>query len=267
MTASVRNLAIALVGVLLLGVVMIVTGFSASDFANLGKPRNAIVDGGVLVTIPLPEGPAIRRAGAVPVLTTGEYEFFYTTPDGEPIRYDPCRTLRWVLAPAGMPEGAEPFVHDAFADVQSRTGLVFEYEGYTDEVVSSDRLLFQDRYGERFAPIVVGWSTPADSPELTAGIAGLGGSSSVRGAYGDQRYLVSGLVLMNIDSVERLMGTTHTKGLIKAIIKHEIGHVVGLGHVEDTGELMHHDNLSLKDWGPGDLAGLAIVGNGPCQGS
>jgi hypothetical protein len=265
MKAMARGLVIALVGAVLIGLAMVASQVSSVDLGNLVTPRNVIDDGGERVTVPLPVGPPVRLAPAVSVTTSGAYTFLDTTAAGGPVRYDPCRAIGWVLATEGMPERAEQLVHDAFADVQSRTGLVFEYEGVTDEVASFDRSLFQDRYGERFAPVVVGWSSASASPVLSGEVAGIGGSSSVPGAYGEQRYLASGVLLMDAEDVAPLLDDPQSRAVVRAVIMHELGHVVGLGHVDDPAELMHHDNVSLTSWGPGDLAGLAIAGAGPCQ--
>lgn len=267
MTAVERGLVIALIGVVAVGAFVIVGGVSAADLMNLTRPRNVINDNGVQVRVPLPEGHPVRLAPAVTVAGSGSYAFMDTGADGQPVRYDPCRPVAWVHATAGMPHGAEQLVHDAMAEIELRTGLDFEYEGVTDEVASFDRPLIQERYGERFAPVIVGWSTGDQSPELRGDVAGMAGSSSVPAAYGEQRFLAAGVVLMDSEDVAPLLNTGHTSGLVKAVIMHEIGHVVGLGHVDDTGEIMHHDNVSRKEWGPGDLAGLAIAGSGPCQDS
>ena len=37
---------------------------------------------------------------------------------------------------------------------------------------------------------------------------------------------------------------------------HELGHVVGLGHVDDPCELMNADNKGRTSFGSGDLRGL-----------
>ena len=50
----------------------------------------------------------------------------------------------------------------------------------------------------------------------------------------------------------------------QAIVDHELAHVVGLGHVDDPGELMYDDNLGRTTYGPGDREGLARLGSISC---
>jgi hypothetical protein len=53
---------------------------------------------------------------------------------------------------------------------------------------------------------------------------------------------------------------------VRAIVMHELGHVVGLAHVDDRGELMYADSVGQKTFGPGDLTGLGALGRGRCTG-
>jgi hypothetical protein len=39
---------------------------------------------------------------------------------------------------------------------------------------------------------------------------------------------------------------------------------VGLGHVDDVGELMYPETTSRTELGPGDRTGLDLLGRGPC---
>ena len=50
----------------------------------------------------------------------------------------------------------------------------------------------------------------------------------------------------------------------QAILDHEFGHLVGLGHVDDPGQLMD-ERLSVLTYGPGDREGLARLGSVPCS--
>ena len=46
----------------------------------------------------------------------------------------------------------------------------------------------------------------------------------------------------------------------RAILVHELAHVVGLAHVDDPGELMYAENTGRTGLGPGDREGLARLG-------
>jgi hypothetical protein len=241
-----------------------ISGLTWTDIKHLGTPRNALSIDGETVKIPLPESGEDRLLPEVTPTTSGEYAFMNVS-DGEPIRWDPCRPIYYVINTAGGPSGSEQLIFDAVDSVSQATGLSFEFEGYTTEVASFDRELIQEDYGDRFVPVIFGWSTEADEPDLEGTVAGLGGATATSGAYGDQQYLVAGVVILDSVDLQAMMVSGNRRGLARAVIMHEIGHVVGLAHVDDPGELMNPTNSSLEGWGPGDQEGLAIAGAGPCQ--
>lgn len=251
-------------GVAAAGMGMWASGASWDDVTHLGQPRNVLEIDGQEVRVPNAGSEGERLAPEVAVSTTGDHAFLFTE-NGEPTRYDPCVPLAWVYNPDRAPEGADELVVSAFDDVATYTGLVFEYEGEVDEVADFDRPIIQEEYGERFAPILVGWSTEDENPDLAGSTAGLGGSSSVTGAYGDQRFLAAGVIVLDIDDMAELLSEANGAQRAESIIRHELAHVVGLAHVDDTSELMHAENMAAAAWGPGDRQGLAIAGAGPCQ--
>lgn len=55
-------------------------------------------------------------------------------------------------------------------------------------------------------------------------------------------------------------------GLIRRLVLHELGHLHGLEHVDDPGELMD-PSLTAGEWGPGDLFGLFVTHDGGCPGA
>jgi hypothetical protein len=244
-----------------------VSGLQVADIRHLGTPRNALLDGDTEVRVPIPPPTDGRLLPAVPISTTGTYAFMFEE-QGEPIRFDPCQPIRYVYNGTGEPAGLGDLIVEAVQSVSTATGLQFTFDGSTDEVANFDRRLFQpDRYGEGFAPLVIGWSNESAMPELAGSITGLGGSSSVTGAYGDDRFLASGTVVLDTEDIAGLLGSSAGRTLVRAVIMHEIAHVVGLAHVDDSTEIMNATNTFLAEWGPGDLAGLAIAGRGPCEAS
>lgn len=264
MRSVLRVVSLVLVAVLILWAFAAWRGLSWEDLTRYGQPRNVLDAGGEQIKIPVPEGPDERRLPAVEVTTAGEHRFLFVD-DGVPVRYDPCRQVGWVLNPEGAPDRATALVSSAVDDLEQMTGLDFVYLGETDEAASFDRALFQARYGAGFAPVIVGFATEDEQPDLAGTVTGVGGSSAVSGAYGDTQYLRSGVVIMDSEGIADILDQRDGAELAEAIIRHELAHVVGLAHVEDRDELMHSENFQVTQWGPGDTQGLAIAGNGPCE--
>jgi hypothetical protein len=110
-------------------------------------------------------------------------------------------------------------------------------------------------------PVLIGFSDSAELPDMNDHVAGLGGSTSAV-IGGIPRY-VTGEIALSRSYFNSLLarGDVDTA---RAITLHELGHVMGLNHVDDRHQLMHPTASSLDHYGPGDLAGLAILGHGPC---
>ncbi|MDN4477132.1 hypothetical protein QQX10_03890 [Demequina sp. SYSU T00039] len=243
-------------------------GVEWSDVTHWGTPRNVLETSTGDARIPVADGPAERLLPEVPVATSGSYDFLFPSEGagGGPVRFDPCRPVEWTLNLTLMPDGAEPLVHDAIARVQEATGLRFDYLGTTTEPASFSRDVIQDRYDGGYAPLVIGFQNETQNPSLAGSVTGLGGSSAVPGAYGADRYLRAGVLILDFEDLAAILADPDGgAALAEAVIAHELGHVVGLAHVLDTHELMHESNLRLLDWGPGDLQGLAIAGAGGCE--
>lgn len=256
-------LALLIVGVMVVAAVF-ASGYELRDLTRIGQPRNVLEDNGRHIELPYAQGPSTRRLPEVPITTTGEYAFTVIDDTG-PVRFDPCRTVRWVLAAHNMPAFAEPLVFAAVDEIELRTGLEFEYLGPTDEVPDFERPMFQERYGDYYAPLIIGWSSAAEYPDLAGPVAGIGGSNAIQGSHGEQRYLRGGVVLLDGPDLGVYLASSSGEAQVQAIIMHELAHVVGLAHVGDDSELMFDTNNRQTTWGPGDLQGLALAGAGPCE--
>jgi Matrixin len=189
------------------------------------------------------------------------YDFLHVREDGEPVRWSTCRPIRYVVRPDHEPEGARALLRRSVERISAVTGLEFSAEGSTDEAPSEERSPFQpERYGDEWAPVLITYSDPAEFELLEGRAAGFGGPVHVRSA-GAPRY-VSGMVVLDAEQ----MTSMGSEEAMKAVMLHELAHVVGLGHVDDRGQLMNpvqygREVTELQD---GDIAGLRALGKGEC---
>lgn len=195
----------------------------------------------------------------------GPHEFIATQADRTtPVSYDPCRPISIVINTRTMPSAATGIVDEAIHEVSSITGLRLSIEGATDEPATEDRPAYQpDRYGDRWAPVLIAWTDPVEHPELAGNVAGLGGSYAVE-VEDSTRVYVSGIVHLDGPDIEAILDRPDGRAMTKAIVLHELGHLLGLGHVDDPRQLMHAENTGLVTFDNGDLTGLHAVSRGAC---
>lgn len=181
------------------------------------------------------------------------------------VAYDPCRPVHYVIREENMPADGPRMIAEAIESVSAATGLQFVYDGLSEEDPAERRDLVQEsRYGDRWAPILIAWVTPEEEPNVTGGTIGLGGSSFVSTGGSPTAY-VSGALLLDAPQIEDLANFRGGYEQARAIVMHELGHVVGLDHVNDPSQLMYAEsNLKVTEFGVGDLTGLAKLGQGDC---
>lgn len=203
-----------------------------------------------------------RLAPAVPVTTTGAYEFMASN-GSTPVTYDPCKPIRYELNMTHAPAGAEGILGAAIQEVERATGLRFEYVGTT-----SRRPL--DRAPKTFSlgpskvpPVVIAWATEAEAPLLAGDVAGYAGSSYM--TIDGRSHFTTGQVILDSDAYKQLVQDAQGSAQARAITMHELAHLVGLSHVDDPTELMYSQNVGQLEFGPGDRAGLALLGQGRCR--
>ncbi len=200
-----------------------------------------------------------RLRPAVEASTEGPYAFLQTQSDGTPVGFSPCRPLAYVVNPAGAPEGWEDDVRDAVEEVSARTGLELADRGATDDRDFSGR----GSDTGRTDPVLIGWADEDEVDALADDVAGIGGPTVLR--FGERLYFVSGSVVLDTRTTDDLETAPGGRAAHVALLLHELGHLVGLDHVDDEGELMYPEGLTRADYGPGDRAGLAALGAIPCR--
>jgi hypothetical protein len=261
----------ALPRVALAGLLVLILGITVLSAADAGVP--GLRDLGVTrrpgAFPALPPDLATRPLGS-PVAApsgAGGYRVLERQDDGSrrPVRWDPCRPIHYVVRPDGAPPGGEQAIAAAADLVGRLTGLRLVAEGGTDERPAADRRTVQrERYGNRWAPVLVAWTDAQEYPPLGS-YAGLGGPDAVAGRVPGHRRYVSGVVLLNRRHLARVVDWPGGRQQLAAVVLHEFGHLVGLDHVGDPGELMA-EQPTPKDGGfaAGDRRGLAALSDGPC---
>jgi hypothetical protein len=206
-----------------------------------------------------------RRDAASGTDHSGEYTFLLTRDDGSPVLWDPCRPVPVVVYAEGAPDGGVDLVASALADLSAATGLQVVMEGRTAEAPDPDRRAHQpDRYGDRWAPVLVAWADEAAHPALRGDRVGVATPVAVDPPGPAPARYVTGSVVLEASWFDAAVATTEGRRGATGVLKHELGHLVGLDHVDDPLLLMSPVYHSLPDWSAGDRAGLAAAGAGPC---
>ncbi len=225
----------------------------------------AAVIAGVVTFAPTDEMRTVRglvglgadRIDAAPTVPdgSGSYAFMQTQPySDDPVGYDPCRVIEVEVNSSGAPEGYDELVDTGIAHTAKATGLRFERIGTTDRRPAT-------LASSRRQPVLIAWATPDEVPDLEGDVAGVGGSTAVDVGFRGRRY-VTGQIVLDAETFEEF--GDREQPAAQAIVDHEFGHLVGLDHVDDPGELMNPENVGRTTYGPGDLEGLARIGGIPC---
>jgi len=229
---------------------IVLVGLGGTAALKAGAPSAAAVGSVIAV-----EQPAPAAAGWGPL---------YVDEHGAPARWDPCTPIHYVVQPGWMPVAGRADLTEALRRLSAVSGLQFADDGDTEEMPSLDRAAYQpERYGERWAPLLIAWVPP----ELTdlglsggpggGGVQGVSRSNVVPNVAGPS--LVSGQVVLNADNrLSAGFGAGTTDG---EVLLHELAHAVGLNHVLDPTQVMYPQTTSGEStFGAGDRAGLAALG-------
>jgi len=235
-----------------------------SDGAEAGSPGGA----GSGVGAPPPgieEAAAPLGTPEPPPEPSTSYKFLAMNGDGSPVGYSPCRPLHYVVDARLAPEGAAGLVPLAIQEISRATGIRFVNDGATDEQPSDRRSPYQpDKYGDRWAPLLISWTTPGVAPKLGGKVIGTGGSTHYSYGNGPKSY-VTGSLELDAPQMAVELGRPDGTSYAMAVILHELGHVMGLEHVDDPVQLMYPEIGAPDGLAAGDLNGLYQLGKASCR--
>jgi hypothetical protein len=202
-----------------------------------------------------------NRAAALPSPPNGAagHYAFLASDQGRPVRYDPCQPIHYTANLAEGPANALADLKEAIRRVSAASGLTFVYDGESTEVPTSHRELHgANDLPTGWPPVIVAWARPSETDVLTKGSVGEGGSTW-SGFPGHEVY-VTGLVVVDSTQNSQLAAGFGGRSL-GALLMHELGHLVGLDHVNDATQMMYPTVTGKPAvYGAGDLAGLEQLG-------
>ncbi len=213
-----------------------------------------------------PDRTFVNPQRIIPAPQAGSAAGVYTvlrTHNGQPVTWDPCQPIHYVVRPDGAPPGGQLLLDRAINEISKDTGLFFMDDGTTSEAPTPDRNPYQpDKYGKQWAPVLIAWSSAGEFPDLRGDVVGLGGPIAVDGKNTRN---VSGEVVFDAADITQIEAGPDGATFTYDIFLHELGHLVGLGHVNDPTQIMNPVSLRpLPGFGDGDLRGLAALGTGRC---
>ena len=228
-----------------------------------GAGRLALLVSLALVGHALVVEPASSDPGLAP--DASAYSFVGVTPDGEPFRWDPCSPIRYEVDLGTMPGSALANVQEAVRLTGQASGLHFEFDGLVEDtsplhiVDTMDFVSYREDGTAEWNPVLITFAPHEVFHEFHAARA-LGIAFPVTSRQ-DYDQLVTGLIVITADVP--LEPGFRSAGSLGPVVEHELGHIVGLGHVAHPLQLMFPAPL-VRRWNDGDLTGLRRLGSGPC---
>lgn len=181
--------------------------------------------------------------------------------DGEVDRWDPCAPIHYVVnVVKGDPDDLQ-LVRAAVHEAAHESGLTFVYDGTTTEMPSSSRKDVRHHgVGWQWSPVLIALVPHADyhaQDNDADSVAFTDPDIYSDDDTGDSE-IVSGQIVVDIDAMTQ--HDHYQPDVLMPTMLHELGHLVGLGHVDYAYELMAPDGGGLPGYGHGDRAGLSYLG-------
>jgi hypothetical protein len=187
---------------------------------------------------------------------------FSTVLDGKAVRWDPCAPIRWTANTSRGPADGLAVLKEAVDRIAQLTGTNWEYVGPSSATPTTDYLPRSAQ--SEYPPVLLGWTDGAASDLLAGQPRDVLGMTRTAW-FGIKRS--DGTKIAAIRTAAVALDRTDTlplrgAGSWKALVLHELGHVMGLAHVSDRSQLMAAVLPASSDLQAGDLTGLSRVGRG-----
>lgn len=252
-----------LLAVIAIGLVSLV----AAGAVAIAEPSGSILDAS-----PSPSrsaGPsATPTTGRVPTGPGGDYSFLQATfRDGVrvPVRWNPCQPIDYQLSVQAGPAGTRDAIEEALRRTTEATGIAFHDAGRArwDAQTLLDHRFFADAIEGTYRPVLITVVPHSVFRTFEVKKRVLAFALPERGTGPLDDQYVAGVVVVDGGVPYAQQG----RWSLPLVVQHELGHLLGLGHVRATDELMFSFEEArraipepIDGWGPGDLEGLRQLG-------
>lgn len=218
---------------------------------------------------PAPVAPPVPSGSAsTPTTPDGAFAFSnvaYRDGVRVPVRWNPCQPIEYQLDLIEAPPGARAAIQSAIDRTSEATGIAFVSDGDTDRTAKElfDRFYFADALHSVYRPVLITAVSHEAFRDLGASKRAVAFAHPEEGARSLDDQYVAGLVVIDGEVPYAHAG----RWSMQLVVQHELGHLVGLGHVRDPSQLMFsfevaHSTIPnpIEGWGEGDLQGLERLG-------
>lgn len=207
------------------------------------------------IALPLALGAALTLAAAPPATADTSFTSIFT--DSDP-RFDgagwaACSSaITWDVDTSGLsPRKAREQVANlrwAMNEWARVSGLTFAFVGTSDLRFDETAFALRSDAGPRERHISIAFIPDRRSTRLTSTEVGLASPSTVLASRNE---ITTGTAVFNADYIDDA-----SKKQARALLLHEIGHVLGLGHTDDGTQVMAPDVDGDLTLGAGDIEGV-----------
>jgi hypothetical protein len=208
------------------------------------------------------------RPADVPTGPDGPYAFLdvtYVQGEREPVRWNPCEPIQYQVDLAAHPPGARAAIASAIDQTSLATGIAFHDDGATSVGAHAlfDHAFLADALDSVYRPVLITVVSGTTFDTFGASQRAVAFTHPEEGDGALDHQYVAGVIVVD--------GSIHFprdgRWSLALVVQHELGHLMGLGHVRAPDELMFsfeeaHTTIPdpIDGWGPGDLAGLERLG-------
>jgi Matrixin len=204
----------------------------------------------------------------VPTGPDGPFSFLAVTyVDGqrEPVRWNPCQPIEYELDVVHGPPETASAISGALDLASGASGISFRFDGTVDRGFAAMRhgRYLLDPIRSVYRPVLIEVVPHATFRTYHVPKRVLACTHPEKGVQVHDDQWVSGYVV--VDGGVRYARTGRWS--MELVIAHELGHLLGLGHVQAPDELMFSSQVAkgvipapIDGWGPGDLQGLERLG-------